>query len=329
MADQTDPVNLNRSALDPSQADIRRWGEAAIDTMARYLGSIREQRVYPKTNSKEIREKLDHTLPIEGVDIERLLNTFNEAIIPMSRQNGHPRMFGYVQSPGTAIAAIADLLASMLNANLTAWRSAPAAVEIERITIDWIKQILGIPTSAAGLFMSGGSMANLAALAAARRAKAPDDLTSKGVQSFSKVMRVYASRETHHSVSKAAGLLGLGRDNVRLIDVDQRFKIRIDTLIATIDDDLNSWVSPVLCGGKCRDRQYRRVRSALGNLPGSATVQPLDARRRQLRRVRCAGPIRQTFVRCSRPRPIPLPLIRTNGFTCRLIADASFIAMQR
>src|SRR5262249_3019867 len=153
------------------------------DIMARYLDSIRDQPVYPKTNSRRIRQKLDRALPIEGVGIESLLETFNETIVPMSRQNGHPRMFGYVQSPGTAIAAIADLLASTLNANLTAWRSAPAAVEIERLTIDWIKQILGIPPSAAGLFVSGGSMANLAALATARRAKAPEDLTSKGAQS--------------------------------------------------------------------------------------------------------------------------------------------------
>ena len=78
-------------------------------------------------------------------------------------------MFGYVQSPGTPIAAFADLLASTLNANLTIWRSAPAPVELERLTIDWIRQILGFNAQAGGLFVSGGSMANLAALAAARQ----------------------------------------------------------------------------------------------------------------------------------------------------------------
>jgi glutamate/tyrosine decarboxylase-like PLP-dependent enzyme len=158
----------------------------------------------------------------------------------MSRHNGHPRMFGYVQAPGTAIAAIADLLASTLNANLTAWRSAPAAVEVERLTIDWIKQILGVNAEAGGLFVSGGSMANLAALAAARQAKAPADLTSKGAHSFPRAMRVYASEETHHSIAKAAALLGLGRDNVQLIGVDERFKIRIDDLVAKITEDLEA-----------------------------------------------------------------------------------------
>ena len=149
-------------------------------------------------------------------------------------------MFGYVQAPGTAIAAIADLLASTLNANLTAWRSAPAAVEIERLTIDWIKQILGVDAGAAGLFVSGGSMANLAALAAARRAKAPADLTSKGAQCLHQAMRVYISEETHYSIAKAAALLGLGRDNVRTVGVDERFKIRIDDLVGKITEDLEA-----------------------------------------------------------------------------------------
>jgi glutamate/tyrosine decarboxylase-like PLP-dependent enzyme len=146
-------------------------------------------------------------------------------------------MFGYVQAPGTAIAAIADLLASTLNANLTAWRSAPAAVEIERLTIDWIKQIIGFDPKAAGLFVSGGSMANMAGLAAARRAKAPPEISSEGAQSCSRALRVYASEEVHHSIAKAAALLGIGRDNVGMIGVDERYKINLDALVAAIKED--------------------------------------------------------------------------------------------
>jgi len=158
-------------------------------------------------------------------------------LIELSRHNGHPRMFGYVQAPGTAIAAIADLLASTLNANLTAWRSAPAAVELERLTIDWIKQIVGFNRDAAGLFVSGGSMANLAALAAARRVKAPAQIQDKGAQSCAQALGVYASEETHHSVAKAAALLGIGRENVRLVSVDERYKINLDELVAAIEED--------------------------------------------------------------------------------------------
>jgi len=240
MTDKIHSRDESGSSLDPSADEIRRWGNAAIEAMASYLDSIRDRRVYPSTTARQIREKLDRALPDKGVDFDRLLETFNDVIVAASRHNGHPRMFGYVQAPGAAIAAIADLLASTLNANLTAWRSAPAAVEIERLTIDWIKQILGFDADAGGLFVSGGSMANLAALAAARRAKAPEELLNKGAQSLPRAMRVYASTETHHSVAKAAALLGLGRDNVRTVGVDERFKIRIGDLVAKITEDLEA-----------------------------------------------------------------------------------------
>jgi glutamate/tyrosine decarboxylase-like PLP-dependent enzyme len=146
-------------------------------------------------------------------------------------------MFGYVQSPGTPIAAIADLMASALNANLTAWRSAPAEVEIERLTIDWIKQILDYPADATGLFVSGGSMANFAALAAARRARAPLNVLREGAHRLPQSMRIYASAETHHSIAKAAALLGIGRDNVRTVAVDEGFRIDTDDLVAKITED--------------------------------------------------------------------------------------------
>jgi glutamate/tyrosine decarboxylase-like PLP-dependent enzyme len=231
-------------SLDPSAAEVCRWGNAAVAAIAQYLETIREQRVYPQTTARQIRDKLGNGLSEDGIDFGQLLDVFNNVIIPASRQNAHPRMFGYVQAPGTAIAAIADLLASGLNANLTAWRSAPAAVELERITIDWIKQIMGVEEGAGGVFVSGGSMANFAALATARRVKAGPDLTTKGAQFLSQPMRLYISAETHHSVAKAAVLLGIGKENVRIIRVDDRLKIRLDDLAASINEDIAAGHEP-------------------------------------------------------------------------------------
>src|SRR6476660_9361116 len=206
-----DSKNLSPAhLLDPSPEQIRSWANAAVELITEYLATIRNRPVYPHTSSRQIREQLDSRLPEEPTTFHELLHTFR-TLIDLSRHNGHPRMFGYVQAPGTAVAALADLLASTLNANLTAWRSAPAAVEIERLTIDWIKQIIGFNRNAAGLFVSGGSMANMAALAAARRAKAPPEISSEGAQSCSRALRVYASEEVHHSIVKAAALLGIGR----------------------------------------------------------------------------------------------------------------------
>ena len=221
--------------LDPSADEIRDWGNSVIQLMTDYLCNLRDRGVYCHMFSRRIRDRLDATLPTKGTDFDGLLRVFREDIIPFSRQNAHPRMFGYVQSPGTPIAAFADLLASTLNANLTVWRSAPAPVEVERLTIDWIRQILGFNAEAGGLFVSGGSMANLAALAAARQTK---DCSSGR-------LRIYASSETHFSIVKAAALLGIGRENVCHIAVDERFRIRTDDLVVKITADLEAGCVPL------------------------------------------------------------------------------------
>src|SRR6266566_4167052 len=220
--------------LEPSADEIRDWSNSVTQFMVEYFGDLRDRKVYRHTSSREIRSGLDSNLPIKGTDFDSLLKVFRETIVPFSRQNAHPRMFGYVQSPGTPIGAFADLLASNLNANLTIWRSAPAPVELERLTIDWIRQILGFNAEAGGLFVSGGSMANLAAIAAARQAK--DDSSGR--------LRIYASRETHFSVAKAAALLGIGRENVCHVGIDERFRIRVDDLVAKITADLEEGYVP-------------------------------------------------------------------------------------
>src|SRR6201993_446426 len=220
--------------LDPSADEIRAWGDSVIQLMSDYLRSLRDRGVYRHMFSRRIRNRLDAALPIKGTDFDGLLKVFREDIIPFSRQNAHPRMFGYVQSPGTPLAAFADLLASTLNANLTVWRSAPAPVELERLTIDWIRQILGFNAEADGLFVSGGSMANFAAIAAARQAKA--DSSGR--------LRIYASSETHFSIAKAAALLGIGRENMLQVAVDECFRIRVDDLVAKIAADLEAGYIP-------------------------------------------------------------------------------------
>jgi len=220
--------------LDPSADEIRDWGNSVIELMTDYLGELRDRSVYRHMSSRRIRGRLDPALPTKGINFDELLKVFREAIIPFSRQNAHPRMFGYVQSPGTAIGAFADLLVSTLNANLTIWRSAPAPVELERLTIDWIRQILGFNAGAGGLFVSGGSMANLIGIAMARQTK--NDSLGR--------LRIYASNEGHFSVAKAAALLGIGRENLRNVAVDERFRIRLDDLVAKITADLEAGFVP-------------------------------------------------------------------------------------
>ena len=92
--------------LQPSADEIRDWGNSVTQFMIDYLGDLRDLPAYRHTSSREIRSGLDLKLPIKGTDFDSLLRVFRDTIVPFSRQNAHPRMFGYVQSPGTPIASV-------------------------------------------------------------------------------------------------------------------------------------------------------------------------------------------------------------------------------
>jgi aromatic-L-amino-acid decarboxylase len=237
-------VPVPAAQLEPLSEELRAWSEAAIEFVVRYHEGLRERRVAPDTTSHEIRGAFDRALPEQGVGFATALREFEERLLPLTRHNGHPRMFGYVQSPGLAVASLADLLASTLNANLTAWRSAPGPVEIERLAIEWIRQMVDAHPSADGLFVSGGSMANLSALAVARRMRAPIDLAREGAHALPRAMRLYVSPETHHSVAKAATLLGIGSDHVREVPVDDGLRMRVDALETMIEEDRRAGHQP-------------------------------------------------------------------------------------
>lgn len=230
--------------LDPSPERIREMGAAALDWVAGYHAELRDLPVAPRTSAAELRAVLAEPLPAEGREFTQLLDTFREVIAPGSRHNGHPRFFGYVSAPGTAVASVADLLASALNANLPAWRSAPAPTELEHVAIDWIRQALGLVPGAGGLFMSGGSMANFTALAAARHRHCGPAVAADGAAVHPKALKVYVSAEAHHSSHKAAALLGIGRANVREVPVDDRFRLDVGELRRMIAEDRAAGADP-------------------------------------------------------------------------------------
>ncbi|HSQ62043.1 MAG TPA: pyridoxal-dependent decarboxylase, partial [Polyangiaceae bacterium] len=149
-----------------------------------------------------------------------------------------PRFFGSVLGSGEPVAAAADLVASLANQNVTAWRSAPAAVTIERTVVRWLAEAIGC-AGFSGSLTGGGSSANLMALAIAREAKLPanEDGVRPGV--------FYASEEIHMSIPKAIALLGFGHKALRLVPVDERFRIRVADLERAMDEDARAGRRPV------------------------------------------------------------------------------------
>jgi len=215
--------------------EFRAMGRAVLERITSYYEGLPTRAVVEPSTSQAIRALLEEPLPREGSSFEVLLETFDEVIARYSRHNGHPRFFGYVSSPGTAVTTLGSMLKDAVNANLTCWRSAPAGTELEHITISWLKEMLGLAPDADGLFTSGGSMANFSALAAARSAKAPGNVIRDGVAGPR--MCAYVSKEAHFSVRKAAGLLGLGEANVGAIETNSALEIDVADLERRIQQD--------------------------------------------------------------------------------------------
>lgn len=227
-----------RDGLDLSPREMRSLTRAVEQWVIQYYRSAGHSRVFPAVHGKALRRSLREKLPRSGSTIEEVFESFDQKIAANSRNNLHPRFFGYVSGSANPVAAFADGLCSALNQNVTAWRSAPSAVELELVVIEWMKEILGYPKRAFGLLTSGGSMATLSALAMARTAAAGLDVVTAGVQSLGgKRLRMYASDQSHMSVTKAAELLGLGRDSVRMLESDPQFHLCPDQLDRQIEAD--------------------------------------------------------------------------------------------
>ncbi len=142
--------------------------------------------------------KADRGLPESGTDARQLLGEAAELLFRHSLFNGHPRFFGYITSSPAPIGALADLLASAVNQNVGAWRLAPTATEIEAQTVRWIAELIGFPSEAGGLLVSGGNMANFVCFLAARTAKATPKVRSEGLRSLAgAASRLRLDRNAH------------------------------------------------------------------------------------------------------------------------------------
>ncbi|HEX8709048.1 MAG TPA: aminotransferase class I/II-fold pyridoxal phosphate-dependent enzyme [Pyrinomonadaceae bacterium] len=231
------------SSLDIDDEAMRELSAQTVALVLDYFARIPELPVFPDTTAERIAARLPQSLPLEGEPLAQLLEDCR-AILNGSRHNGHPRFFGYVASPSTPVGAFADLLASALNQNVTSWRSAPAATEIEKTVVRWLGSLVGYRENAVGLLTSGGSMANLNALLIAHRAKATGEPSVKGLWNAGAPMTLYASEQVHLSIPKAADVLGLGREQVRLVKTDEQFRLDVRDLRARLASDVREGLRP-------------------------------------------------------------------------------------
>jgi len=224
--------------LDIMPEEFRRLSARVLEIAAGYLETMDARSIPPAGTGTEIERIYRSPLPETGLP-EEALRGLTEVASHSRAQNG--RFFGYVLGSGEPAAAAADLLCSVLNQNVTAWRSAPAAVTLERTVVGWLAQAVRCHNFR-GILTGGGSAANLMALAMAREAISPAN--ERGLRACAPVA-VYASTEVHMSIPKAVALLGIGRENLRLIPVDAAYRMIPDQLEDALRRDKNLGITPV------------------------------------------------------------------------------------
>ena len=225
-------------SLEISPDEFRRLAEKVTTLAADYLRELDSRPISPATTGEETERLFRTPLSQTGVGAEALAGLRD--VIELSRaQNG--RFFGYVLGSGEPVGAVADLLASVLNQNVTAWRSGPGAVTVERTVVGWLAQAIGCD-GFRGSLTGGGSSANLMALAMARESKMPAN--EAGVLDVPQCV-VYASQEVHMSIPKSISLLGIGRKNLRLIGTDEKFRLIPEELEHAIRRDQAEGKIPV------------------------------------------------------------------------------------
>ncbi|MEW9807763.1 aspartate aminotransferase family protein [Mesorhizobium sp. ZMM04-5] len=214
-------------SLNVSNEELSRLGQEALQQALSYWATLDERPSYPATTGEETERLFSRPWSEQGIG-RAVFDDF--AAIADRGRPSTGRFFGYVVGSGEPVGALGDLLASALNQNTTSWRSAPAAATVEKAVTGWLADAVGCP-GFRGSLCGGGSAANLMALAMARESRLPANETGArpGI--------VYASEEIHMSIPKAIALLGIGRDNLRLIPVDGDHRIRVHALDAAISAD--------------------------------------------------------------------------------------------
>lgn len=236
-------AEIRELTLDPENWEkLRTLGHRMVDDMFDHLSSLRQQPAWQPLPSR-VKAALQQSLPTEAEPAEAVYEEFLDNILPYTSGNRHPRAWGWVRGNGTPIAMLADMLASGINAHLAGGEQSPTLVEEQ--VLDWLRQLMGMPSGTSGILTSGGTMANLLGLTVARHAKAGFDIREEGLQGNHPKLLIYASKATHMWSRKAVELLGLGYQSLRRISVDEEGRIDLVSLIETIHRDRDQGHRPI------------------------------------------------------------------------------------
>lgn len=228
--------------LDPQDWDhMAALGHRMVDDMLAWLATVRDRPVWQPVPDA-VKAFFQQPLPHTGKAPELIYEDFLNYVLPYPMGNVHPRFWSWVMGNGTALGMLAEMLAAGLNPNMGGGEH--AGIYVERQVIDWTRELLGFPPGSSGLLVSGGSMANLVALAVARNVAADFDVRRAGLQGHRAPLVYYASVEAHSSIQKAIELLGVGSENLHLIPVDDAYRIDVAALETALAADRAAGLQP-------------------------------------------------------------------------------------
>ena len=216
------------STLNLSREDMRALGYRVVDILVEHFQELPGKPVTRKADRPTLEARLREALPEHGANALEVLDQLQRDVFSNIMHTDHPRFFAFVPSPSNFVSVMADALAAGFNVFAGTWLEASGPTQIELVTIDWLRQACGLPDSAGGLFVSGGSMANMTGLAVARHIKLGNRFEGAVV---------YFSDQTHSSVERGLRVLGFQDHQMRKIQSDERFRLDVSALERAVEAD--------------------------------------------------------------------------------------------
>ena len=243
-----------KTPIEIEQSTFQKMGYDLIDKISHFITTIDEKPVTTNKSNSDISKLIGiSSLPENGDSPDELLARITDILMENSLLNGHPKFMGYITSSAAPIGALADLLAATINPNVGAQILSPVATEIEKQTIQWLAEFIGVSPNYGGILVSGGNMANFTGFLAARTAKAPKEIKEKGMSSISNKLTIYCSKTTHTWIEKAVILFGLGTNSIRWVPADDQNKMNLILLEKTIKEDVKNGCIPMMIVGTAGD----------------------------------------------------------------------------
>lgn len=236
---------LDKRRFDLNMHDEReRQVEMISEYLANYIklnAKIRDQEVYAAPTKEELLELDKIEIPRNGRDVKEVADELVDKVLSKSMIMQHPRFYSFVASAVSPYSLAGTILADIYNPNAGGFSLAPSAAVIEKKLVKWMGSLAGFPETCGGLFVSGGSMANMTGMIAARNKYLKEEEYPIGV--------AYLSDQTHSSVVKGLRLIGFRKDQIKVIETDDDFKLRPDLLVEEIEKDLKAGKKPFLIIG--------------------------------------------------------------------------------